>query len=171
MRDFDKNGLRLAEYQGKLFEESHDFFECSTNIFMRRFYYSDLLKTIDKNDSSLLSLDPIEGLESIKKQFGESDYGKKKKNKEALFWVGYLYRYISYTRQTNTRFLMKTFNYEKLFELYYVYHTQDLEWCVENILELYGYTEEVFDPNYRLKEAIKKVSSGNLTETKQFINF
>ena len=156
MRKFDNNGLRLAEYQGKLFEESHDFFECSTSIFMRRFLYSDLLRKMDKNDSSLLLLDPIFGLESIKEQFGESSYGKIKQNKEALFWVGYLYRYISYTRNVSTRFLMKTFDYKKLFELYYVYHTQDLEWCVENILELYGYNENLFDPNWRFKEILRK---------------
>ena len=154
MREFDKNGLRLAEFQGKLFEASYDYLDCSTSVFMRRFYYSNLLKSIDKNDSSLLSLDPIEGLESIKEQFGDTDYGKVKKNKEALFWVGYFYRYVSYTRNINTRFLMKIFDYNKLFELYYVYHTQDMEWCLENVLELFGYSEDIFNPNYRLKQAI-----------------
>ena len=56
---------------------------------------------------------------------------------------------------------MKIFNYEKLFELYYIYHTQDLEWCVANILEIYGYTEDIFDPNYRLKEVIRKRIKAN----------
>ncbi|MCR4898066.1 MAG: hypothetical protein K5892_02455 [Acholeplasmatales bacterium] len=157
MREFDSNGLRLAEYQGKIFEYSHDFFDCSTNIFIRRFVHSNLLKSIDKNDSSLLSLDPYEGLESIKEQFGESDYGSFKQNKEALFWVGYFYRYISYTRNVDTVFLMKIFDYRKMFEVYYVYHTQDFEWCIADLLEIYGYSEDIFDPNYRLRIAIKKL--------------
>ena len=156
MREFDSNGLRLAEYQGKLFEYSYDYFECSTKIFLRRFLYSNLLKKLDKNDSSIISLDPYDGLEEIKNQFGEKNYGKEKKNKEALFWVGYIYRYISYTRKISTRLLMKIFEYPKMFEVYYSYHTQDPEWCIRSLLEIYNYPEEIFDPNYRVREAMKK---------------
>lgn len=156
MREFDTNGLRLAEYQGKLFEYSYDCLDCSTSIFIRRFLHSNLLIEIDKNESALISLDPIEGLEDIKRQFGETNYGKIKMNKDALFWVGYFYRYMSYTRGVGTRLLMKLFSYKKLFEVYYVYHTQDLEWCISNLLELYGYSSDIFDPNYRLKEVIRE---------------
>ena len=51
MREFDLNGLRLAEYQGRLFEESSKHLNCSSSIFIRRFLYSDLLKLLDLNDS------------------------------------------------------------------------------------------------------------------------
>lgn len=156
MRNFDVNGLRLAEFQGKIFEYSYDYFNCSTSIFMRRFYYSNYLKFLDKNDSSILSLDPYEALDNINNQFGDKNYGIIKKNKESLFWVGYFYRYISYTRNVNTRFLMKIFKYEKMFELYYIYHTQDMEWCIVNLLELYGYDEKIFDPNDRLRKVIRQ---------------
>ena len=156
MREFDTNGLRLAEFQGKVFEASYDYCECSTAIFMRRFLHSSLLETLDKNKSSFLSLDPIEGIESINQQFGPSKYGKIKRNKDSLFWVGFLYRYMAYTRNVTTNFLMKTFEYEKLFELYYSYHTQDMEWCVRSLLEIYGYDENIFDPNYRLREVMRK---------------
>ena len=156
MREFDSNGLRLAEFQGKLFENSCEKFDCSTSVFIRRFYYSNLLKELDKNDSSVISLDVNQGLESIKSQFGESKYGKIKKNKDSLFWVGYFYRYISYTRKISTRLLMKIFEYPKMFEVYYSYHTQDPEWCIRSLLEIYNYPEEIFDPNYRWREAMKK---------------
>ena len=56
MREFDLNGLRLAEYQAKLFERSTKLLDCSTAVFLRRFLHSDLLKLIDKNDSSRISL-------------------------------------------------------------------------------------------------------------------
>ena len=156
MRTLDTNGLRLCEYQAKLFEASVDRFNCSTNIFLRRFYYSNLLSILDKNNSALLSLDVNEGLDEIEMQFGKSDYGKNKINKEILFWVGYIYRYISYTRNANTQFLFKTFEYKKLFELYQIYHTQDPEWCVKSLLELYDLNEDFFDLNYRLKQVMKK---------------
>ena len=43
MRQFDHNGLMLAEYQGKLFERSNEL-DCSTAVFIRRFLHSDLFK-------------------------------------------------------------------------------------------------------------------------------
>lgn len=151
MRDFDTNGIRLCEYQGKLFEASVDRFNCSTSVFLRRFFYSDLLEKIDKNNSAIISLDVNEGLDEIENQFGKTDYGKIKRTKDSLFWLGYFYRYISYTRGVRTQFLMKTFKYDKLFELYEVYHTQDVEWCISNLLELYDLDENFLDNNYRFK--------------------
>ena len=67
-----------------------------------------------------------------------------------------MYRYISYTRETRTQFLFKIFNYKQMMKLYYVYHTQDPEWCIKSLLELNKLDENIFDNNYRLKIAIKK---------------
>ena len=39
MREFDHNGLLLAEFQGKLFEKSEEL-NCSSPIFIRRFLHS-----------------------------------------------------------------------------------------------------------------------------------
>ena len=151
MREFDTNGLRLCEYQAKLFEASVDRFDCSTSVFLRRFFYSKLLEKLDLNNSAIISLDINEGLDEIEEQFGKSDYGQIKRSKDSLFWLGYLYRYICYTRNVKTQFIMKTFKYDKLFELYEVYHTQDIEWCISNLLDLYNLTEYYFDNNYRFK--------------------
>lgn len=156
MKDLDTNGIRLAEYQANLFALSVDRFECSSAIFLRRFIHSNLLKVLDKNQSALISLNVEEGFESIENQFGKSQYGKIKYSRETMFWMGYMYRYISYTREIETPLLMKIFKYEKLKDLYYVYHTQDPEWCIRNLLEIHNLTEDIFDPNYRLKQAILK---------------
>ena len=155
MREFDLNGLRLAEYQAQLFENSVKHLECSTAIFLRRFLHSDLLKILDTNESSRLSLDVKEGLDMIDDQYGSSKYGNIKFSCESMFWMGYLYRYISYTRNIDTSLLFKLFDYKKINELYYTYHTQSMEWCVENILELFDYDENIFDKNWRLKEVMK----------------
>jgi len=152
MREFDHNGLLMAEYQGKLFEKSADL-NCSSPIFIRRFLNSDLLEQLDNN--SYLSLDVCEGIGSILEQFGDSSYGKEKYSKAALFWIGYMYRYIAYTRQQSTSFVMKLFNYRQLNAVYYSYHTQNPEWCVENLLNLNNITEDIFDNNSRLKKIIK----------------
>lgn len=96
MRKFDHNGLLLAEYQGKLYEKSNEP-NCSTWVFMRRFFHSNLLKKLDTNNPASLSLDITEGKNSILEQFGDSDYEK---------WIGYMYRYISYTREQSIKFII-----------------------------------------------------------------
>lgn len=153
MREFDHDGLLLAEYQGKIFEKSAEL-GCSTAVFFRRFLHSDLVKKMDMNDIASLSLDVNEGISSIQKQFGESDYGKIRYSKSSLFWIGYMYRYISYTRESTTKFVMKLFPYKQLNDVYYSFHTQDPEWCVQSLLEMNGQSEDIFDNNLRLKAVI-----------------
>lgn len=155
MKTFDHNGLLLAEYQGKLFEKSHEL-NYSSGIFFRRFLHSELLDRLDTNNPSAMSLDVNEGINSIQEQFGDSSYGKVKFSKNALFWIGYMYRYISYTREQRTGFVAKLFAYKQLNEVYYSYHTQDPEWCVQSLLELNELDETVFDNNLRLKNIIKE---------------
>ena len=155
MRQFDHNGLLLAEYQGKLFEKSSEL-NCSTGVYIRRFLHSDLLKKLDTNNPASLSLDIREGNNSILEQFGDSDYGQVKYSKSALFWMGYMYRYISYTREQSTKFVMKLFDYKQMNDVYYSFHTQDPEWCIKSLLEINNLTESVFDNNIRLKQIMKK---------------
>ena len=150
MKEFDHTGLLLAEYQGKIFEKSTDL-NCSSAVFIRRFLHSDHLKKMDLNDAALLTLDVNEGIDSIQKQFGDSDYGKTKYSKNAMFWIGYMYRYVSYTREVSTRFVMQLFPYRQLNDVYYSFHTQDPEWCVKGLLEINNLSEDVFDNNLRLK--------------------
>lgn len=155
MKEFDHDGLLLAEYQGKLFEKSADL-NCSTAVFIRRFLHSEYVKKLDTNDLSALSLDVKEGIDSIQNQFGDSDYGKTKYSKSALFWIGYMYRYISYTREVTTKFVMKLFPHKQLNDVYYSFHTQDPEWCVQSLLEMNDQSEEIFDNNLRLKKVISE---------------
>ena len=133
MKEFDHNGLMLAEYQGKLFEKSAEL-DCSSSIFIRRFLHSELLNDLDNSKS--ISFDINEGIKSILEQFGDSSYGKEKYSKVALFWIGYMYRYIAYTREQETSYIMKLFNNKQMNNVYYSYHTQDPEWCIKSLLNL-----------------------------------
>ncbi len=155
MKNFDHNGLLLAEYQGKLFEKSTEL-DCSTGIFLRRFLHSNLLEKLDTNQPSLVSLDVNDGINSILEQFGNTDYGKEKYSGNSMFWMGYMYRYISYTREIRTRFLMELLDYRQMNDVYYSFHTQDPEWCIQSLLEINHLTESVFDNNYRLKKIIRE---------------
>ncbi len=158
MREFDHTGLLLAEYQGKIFEKSVDL-NCSTAIFVRRFLHSNYLKKLDMNDLTSISLDVNEALDSIQSQFGDSDYGKIKYSKSVLFWIGYMYRYISYTRGITTKFTMNLFPHKQMNDVYYSFHTQDPEWCIYSLLEMNNLSEDIFDNNKRLKKVILKHSA------------
>lgn len=155
MKAFDHNGLLLAEYQGKLFEKSCGL-NCSTGIFVRRFLHSNLLKKLDANNPALLSLDVNDGLNSISDQFGDSNYGSVKFSPSAMFWIGYMYRYIAYTRESSTAFVVSLFSYKQMNDVYYSFHTQDPEWCIQNLLEINNLTENIFDKNYRLKKIMRE---------------
>ncbi len=122
---------------------------------MRRFLHSDLLKKLDANNPVMLSLDVGEEIDSILVEYGDSDYGKVKFSRNALFWIGYMYRYISYTRDMPTKFVMKLFSYKQMNDVYYTFHTQDPEWCIRNLLEMNDLDETIFDRNYRLKEIMR----------------
>lgn len=158
MREFDHTGILLAEYQGKIFEKSVDL-NCSTAIFVRRFLHSNYLKKLDMNDLTSISLDVNEALDSIQCQFGDSDYGKVKYSKNALFWIGYMYRYISYTRGITTKFTINLFTHKQMNDVYYSFHTQDPEWCIYSLLEMNNLSEDIFDNNKRLKKVILKHSA------------
>ena len=67
-----------------------------------------------------------------------------------------MYRYISYTREQTTKFVMKLFDYKQMNDVYFVFHTQDSEWCIQSLLEMNNLTENIFDNNFRLKQIIKE---------------
>lgn len=151
MRKFDSFGLHLAEYQGKIFEESLKRMDCSSLIFLRRFKLSRLANQLDHASQNIL-FDVNVAYEQLNEQFPASNYGKEKYSPEALYWLGYIYRYICYTRDISTRLLFKIIPPQKLIANYYVYHTQSEEWVFERILDLTEKDEDYFDKNKRLKK-------------------
>lgn len=157
MREFDAYGLELATFQGELFAHSPSSCGESSPIFLRRFFLSDYASTLDDGDEASLSLDEEEAFASLKKQYGESLYGKIRYGEDGLHWLGYFSRYVCYTRELSSRAFYRLFDVKKIYALYEAYHTQSEEWCLEHLLRRYGYTEEDLDKNGRLKKALRKI--------------
>ena len=156
MKEFNIIGERVCEYQGKLFEYSTKRFNCSSKIFLRRFLNSEILNYLDRNDDIYIPYTVDEALNSIEEEFGKTEYGSVKYSSDAMFWMGYMYRYISFTRETATNLLFDWFSPELLNKAYPAFHTQDSEWCVRSLLERSHLSEDIFDPNWRLLQVIKK---------------
>lgn len=169
MKELDYRGLELCEFQAKLFEASYDL-NCSSKIFLRRFYYSNLLKSMDSENAFNISLEVNDGLNSLINQFGEFSYGKDKYPKASLYWIGYMYRYIAYTREESTRFIMSLLPPDLLNRNYYAFHTQSPEWCVRSLLEIINQEEWILDKNMRLKYLIKENMQKEIAKNKNIVN-
>lgn len=159
MREFDHNGRLLAKYQAKIFEKSIGECGCSSPIFLRRFKQSQVASKIDLSKSSLLTLEPVVALRLINEEFKENDYGQIKYQADEMFWMGYIYRYICYTRDCSTRFIFNLIPPNELKRMYYVYHTQSEEYVVRSILEIKNLDEDIFDKNKRVKSFLLKLRS------------
>ncbi len=56
-------------------------------------------------------------------------------NKEALFWIGYTYRYWHFLTNQDSKTIGKKCNAETMYALYPAYHTLDCTLAIERILE------------------------------------
>lgn len=156
IREFDQEGLRIATFQARLFEESAAKASCSSPIFLRRAMKSDYMDHVDHRPSWLLSLDTDEAFSRLEEEYGPSDYGHIKYSPNELHWIGWMYRYICYTRNATSRIVYSLIKPDYLKKVYYVYHTQSEEWAFSRMLESLGLSEDDFDINQRLKKAMRE---------------
>lgn len=144
MKKIDENGLKLCKMQADLFVTSGKEMECSSLIFMRRFMNSKVAKRMDTGNFLFEACDVNQIIDEINIEFGRSSYGKEKYTEDELYWMGYLYRYWSYTHQKNSKQIYKIIKPKELRSLYYPYHSLDPEQAIERILEAKGLAEEDF---------------------------
>ena len=111
---------------------------------MRRFMNSKVARRMDSGDFLFESCDTNQIIEEINIEFGRSSYGEEKYSEAELYWMGYLYRYWSYTHQKNSKQIYKLMKPKELRTLYYPYHSLDPAQAIERILEAKGIDEEDF---------------------------
>lgn len=135
MKKIDKDGLLLCELQAKTFEMSIDATEVSSEIFIRRFMNSQISKSIDSREILQTNMQAKDILERIEEQYGKSNYGSKRYTKNELYWIGYIYRYFSYTYEKSSVQIYKIVKPKELRALFLPYHTLDPSQAIERILE------------------------------------
>ena len=97
----------------------------------------------------------------IEEEYGASKYGSVKYNLNELYWIGYLYRYFSYTYNMSSIQVYKIVKPKELRGLYLPYHTLDPSQAIERILEAKGYPineEEELKRQYEIFCRIRKGS-------------
>ena len=135
MKKIDKDGLLLCELQAKTFEMSIDATEVSSEIFIRIFMNSQISKSIDSCEILQTNMQAKDILERIEEQYGKSNYGSKRYTKNELYWIGYIYRYFSYTYEKSSVQIYKIVKPKELRALFLPYHTLDPSQAIERILE------------------------------------
>lgn len=135
MRKIDKDGLLLCELQAKAFELSVEMCQTSSEIFIRRFMNSRIARSIDDKQILQTNLQARDILERIEEQYGYSEYGSVKYTKNEIYWIGYVYRYFSYTYNLSSVQVYKIMKPKELRELFLPYHSLDPAQAIERILE------------------------------------
>lgn len=144
MRKIDEIGLKLCKMQAEVFSASVKETNCSSLIFMRRFMNSGVAQRMDLGGFLFEACDVHQIIQEIETEFGESSYGKEKYSEAELYWIGYVYRYWSYTYQKTSKQIYKLIKPKELRGLYYPYHSLDPAQAIERILEAKDLDEKDF---------------------------
>lgn len=156
MKKVDHDGLLLCKIQGDIFENSLKKTKTSSEIFIRRFMFSDIAKEFDSKAYLDGSITKDEVFELIEDEYGESSYGKNKYSEQVLHWIGYLYRYFSYTYELTSKQVYRYVKPKELNGLYLAYHSLDCAQAIERILEAKNISFDIEEQNKRLLQIIKE---------------
>ncbi len=156
IKEIDHDGLTLCSIQGRLFEESKEKTNTSSSIFIRRFMNSNVAKSFDSKDFLNDTKSTTDIFNDLDNEFGQSSYGSVKFNAEALFWMGYIYRYFAYTYNLTSKQIYKIVKPDELNKLYYPYHTMDCSNAIERILEEKNISFDIEKQNEKLLKLIRK---------------
>lgn len=161
MRKIDSIGLLLCDLQGEAFERSIELTETSSEIFMRRFMYSKTVKMLDNETIISSNMQAKDIVEMVTEEYKASKYGSVKYSREEMYWIGYLYRYFSYTYNKSSKQVYKIVKPKELRKLHPAYHTLGVDQAIERILEAKGINpqENELERQYAIFKRIREESS------------
>ncbi len=164
MKKIDEEGLKLCALQAEVFADSLKVTQCSSPIFIRRFMNSEVAARMDRKGFLLEVCDVTSIFNEVEAQYGPTSYGKERYGREELYWMGYLYRYWTYTYEKSSKQVYKQMKPKNLRKLYYPYHSLDPAQAIERILESSDrkeedYTEKGVQILRRILEREKKANN------------
>lgn len=157
MKELDRECKRLADIQAEVFELSIKKLEMSSEVFVRRYMNSKIVRELD--DYSFLddskTVDDI--FVELDNQYGKTTYGSIKYNHDAMYWAGYLYRCFSYTYEISSKQAYKLLPLKEVISIFEPYHTLDIIQAIERILEAKKISFNSDDNIKRGVEILKKI--------------
>ena len=160
MKKIDKDGLLLCDMQATAFELSIDSTSVSSEIFMRRYMTSETVKLLDNESVLDMNLQARDIVMQVQEEYPESNYGSVKYSNNEMYWIGYLYRYFSYTYELSSKRVYKIVKPKELRGLFLPYHTLSPEQAIERILEAKNISFNPEDELKRQYEIFKRIREG-----------
>lgn len=157
MNRLDQSDISLCKLQAEAFEQSVDGMDCSSDIFIRRFMNSNIVKKMDHGETLAMNWTAGDFLIQVDEQYGRSSYGSVKYTKNEMYWMGYLYRYFALMCDKSSTQVYKLVKPKELRELFLPYHTMDPAQAVERILEAKQMLRDEEAELQRQYEIFKKV--------------
>ena len=118
---------------------------------------SDVVKELDNTSFLETNLQPKDIIEYIQQQYGVSQYGSVKYTENEMYWIGYIYRFFSYTYEFQSTRVYKIVKPKELRGLYLPYHTLDPAQAIERILEAKGLCFDEESQLHRQYEIYKRI--------------
>ena len=153
-----KDELLLCELQAKAFELSVTKMNTSSEIFIRRFMKSRIAGQFDNKSILESNNQPGDILTAINEEYGISNYGSVKYTSNEMYWIGYIYRYISIAYNLTSSQVYKIIKPKELKGLYLAYHTLDVSQAAERIFEaknIFSNEDEEIKRQYQIFKRIR----------------
>ncbi len=132
----DKLQSTLCEMQGKLFKKSKEE-GFSSEAFIKAFMRSQSAADLDKVFNHMqwagegYILDRLKEENAAQLQLGGEQY-----DEEALYWIGYIYRYWHYYTGETSKQIYKQVNAKIINTAYLMYHTMSPGMAIDRLKEL-----------------------------------
>ena len=133
----DAMELKLCDIQGRLFESFADC-QYDSESLVKSFMTSDLARDLDSEYNRMQWAGEEYLLEELLATCKEKLTAKiKDVSKEALFWMGYIYRYWHFYTGEESSKIYKQASFDTMNTNYLMFHTLDAEVAIENLKEIY----------------------------------
>lgn len=150
--------IKLCQKQAKLFEASVSKTENSSPVFIRRFMYSSIAKSMDDKVYLFASESEEDVFLTLEDEFGKSSYGKEKFSKDQMFWIGYIYRCLSIKYKLSSKSIYRLFNASEIIKYYNICHTYDIVDAAERMMESISYDNSSIEK--KAYDAMKRLMYG-----------
>lgn len=126
---------KLCDVQGRLFELSTDN-GFDSEDFIKKYMNSKLSKEFDSTYNPTQWMGEYYLLESL---LDECDIKKSSDiyNKEAMYWIGYIYRYWHFYTNESSKQIYKQAKAKTMNNNYLMFHTLDPSLAIDNLKEIY----------------------------------
>lgn len=133
----DDMDFTLCDVQGRLFElaarEGYD-----SEAFVKFFMNSEAARHLDSSYSFLQWAGEEYLLEEvIDESAGRIGKSSKEESEDAMFWIGFIYRYWHYFKNETSRRIYRQADYRTMNRNYFMFHTMDPEMAIEDLIEIH----------------------------------